>query len=140
MADNHNKTVTQFAMNKSACSTEVQTAKLKTSTGLGSNMFNHIVTTQIKELEEWAYKVGTRAMAALKKSEQECEAASKIKPDNVVISPSGVRSENFTVETYDRKVKTFDTHNNLVSLVDKAFAGGELEIKALENFLDKNFK
>ena len=129
-----------FEASKSKTAANISVKREELAGKLGSTMFKGIVDHKIKEMEDWAYKVGMKAIKALADSEQACEQASKLKPDNVVISATGVRSENYTQETFNKKKKTFDTHNQLVDFMDKAFAGKEEDIKALEAFLDKNFK
>lgn len=138
--DNNPQSLGLFEVSKSKTAADISKKREESAIKLGSTMFKGIVDHKIKEMEDWAYKIGIRAIKALADSEQACEQASKLKPDNVVISPSGVKSENYTQETYNKKKRVFDIHAQLVDSMDKAFAGKEEDIKALESFLDKNFK
>ena len=130
----------EFAANQSTRVKEINKQVSESGNTLGSKLLTHTVESKIKELEQWAYQVGKRALTALTKSEEEVEKANKIKPDNVIVSPQGVRTENYTQDTYNKKAQVFNIHNQLVDMIDKSYAGGEDEIKLLENFLNKHFK
>ena len=69
----------EFAANQSARVKEINKQVSESGNALGSKLLTHTVESKIKELEQWAYQVGKRALTALTKSEEEVEKGRTIK-------------------------------------------------------------
>ena len=53
-----------------------------------------------------------------------CKKAGQIKPDGVVYTPQGIRSETYSDKKWEEKTKPLKELEKLIAAIDKAIGGG----------------